>query len=318
VRFVALAINEGGQEMKSSVVTLVIGVAASIIALTCAQAQSEKFTKIDGASLSAKLAAAHSRAVEGKPYWVAYGFDVRPRVGFDLPDQASQPKVVVEASGPAETPNLGVFMLYKTRGANPARIEVYNLDRQRDYEGMPVFWLGKVPASESLDHLRKLVPQVTENASAENLTHAIALHNDSQSGVILEDLLQHATNEGVRRESAFWLGRIPGHLQSLADVVNKEQEALDVRKQAVMAIGKSREEGSGAMLQRLYTSSLSRDLKQEILEAAAKNRQAPALELLTTVGQSSDDMTLTARAQELLNKASGKKEKNKPGKSSQR
>jgi hypothetical protein len=305
--------------MKSSVATLVIGVAVSIIALTCAQAQSEKFTKIDGASLSAKLAAAHSRAVEGKPYWVAYGFDVRPHVGFDLPDQASQPKVVVDTTGTAETPNLGVFMLYKTRGATPARIEVYNLDRQRDYEGMPVFWLGKVQASESLDHLRKLVPQVTENASAENLTHAIALHNDSQSGAILEDFLQHATNEGVRRESAFWLGRIPGHLQSLADVVNKDQEAMDVRKQAVMAIGKSREEGSGAMLQRLYTSSsLSRDLKQEILEAAAKNRQAPALELLTTVGQSSDDMTLTSRAQELLNKASGKKEKNKPGKSSQR
>jgi hypothetical protein len=304
--------------MKSPVVTLIIGVAASIIALTCAQAQSEKFTKIDGASFSAKLAAAHSRAVAGKPYWVAYGFDVRPHVGFDLPDQASQPKVIVDANGPAETPHLGVFMLYKTRAANPERIEVYNLDRQRDYDGMPVFWLGKVQTSESLEHLRKLVPQVSESASAENLTHAIALHNDNQAGAILEELLQHASQEGVRRESAFWLGRIPGHLQLLADVVNKEPESLSVRKQAVMAIGKSREEGSGAMLQRLYSSSLSRDLKQEILEAAAKNRQAPALELLTTVGQSSDDATLTTRANDLLNKASGKKEKNKPGKSSQR
>ena len=302
--------------MKSSLVTLVIGVAVSIIALTCAEAQSEKFTKIDGASLSAKLATAQSRAPEGKPYWVAYGFEVRPNVGFDLADQSSQPKVVVDATGPAETPNLGVFMLYKTRAGNPERIEVYNLDRQRDYEALPVFWLGKVQTSESLDHLRKLMPQVSQNTAAENLTHAIALHNDNQSGVILEDLLRNATQEGVRRESAFWLGRIPGHLQTLADVVNKDQEAISVRKQAIMAIGKSREDGSGAMLQRLYASSLSRELKQEILEAAAKNRQAPALELLTTVGQSSDDVALTSRAQELLNKASGKKDKNKPGKSS--
>jgi len=300
--------------MKNPIVILVIGVAASIIALTCAQAQSEKFTRVDGENFQAKLAAAHSRAVAAKPYWVCYGFEVRPNVGFDLADLTSQPKVLSGATGPYETPNLGVFMLYRTKGTKPERIEVYNLDRQRDYEGMPVFWLGKVPTSESLDYLRKLLPQINENKAGENLTHAIALHNDSQTGAILGDLLQNAALEGVRRESAFWLGRIPGHLQTLAGIVSKEQESLSVRKQAVMAIGKSREEGSGAVLQRLYLSPLSRELKVEILEAAAKNRQAPALDLLTTTAQSSDDITLKSRANDLLNKAAGKKEKNKPGK----
>ena len=300
--------------MRTLMLTLVVAVAGSLITLTCAETQSEKFIKVDGAGLAAKLAAAHSRAVAGKPYWVAYSFNVRPHVGFDL---AEDPKVVSGATGPDETPNLGVFMLYRTRDAKPERVEVYNLDRQRNYEGIPVYWLGNVPTAESLAYLQKLLPQVNETNAAENITHAIALHNDGQSGVILEDLLRNATQEGVRRESAFWLGRIPGHLQSLADVVNNEQESSSVRSQAVMAIGKSREEGSGAVLQRLYSLPLNRDLKEQILEAAAKNRQAPAVELLTTVSQSSDDSTLTSRANELLNKASGKKEKNKPSKSSQ-
>jgi len=297
--------------MKTSMFTLFIGACASIITLVCVLAQSDKFTKIDGDNFQAKLAAAHTRAVAGKPYWIAYGFEVRPHVGFDL---AGQPKALLDATGSAETPNLGVFMLYRTRNARPDSIEVYNLDRQRDYDAVPVYWLGRVPSSESLDYLRKLVPEISDSKSGESITDAIALHNDSQTGTILEGFLRNAGQEAVRRESAFWLGRIPGHLQLLADTVGKEQEALSVRQQAVMAIGKSREEGSGAMLQRLYLSPVSRELKEEILEAAAKNRQAPALELLSTTAQSSDDVALKTRAHELLNKAAGKKDKNKPGK----
>ena len=296
--------------MKSLIALIVVG-AASIIGLTWANAQSEKFIKVDGDSLAAKLATAQSRAGAGKPHWVAYSFEVRPNVGFDL----DQMKVVSGASGAYETSNLGVFMLYRTKGSQPERVEVYNLDRQRDYEGMPVYWLGRVATSESLDFLRKLLPQANEIAAGQNITDAIALHNDNQTGAILEDLLRHASQEGVRKQSAFWLGRIPGHLQTLAEVAGNEQEALSVRKQAVMAIGKSRENDSGAALQSLYSSASNRELKEEILEAAAKNRQTPAIDLLNTVAQSGDDPDLKTRARDLLMKSSGKKEKNKAGKS---
>lgn len=316
--------------MRKSMIAIVILVGTSLIAATCIAAQQQKFISVEGSSLAAKLEAAQTRAANsGGAYWLAYSFDVRPNVGFDVDfsgaDETSQPRVVSGATGEHETRNLGVFMLHQGSGGGgaPARVEVYNLSRQRDFKETPVYWLGRAATPESLGLLRRLVAQASNETAAGNLTDAIALHDDPQAASMLGELLSNAPQEGVRSKAAFWLGRIPGHLQRLADVVGNQREALSVRKQAVMAIGKSREAASGTTLQRLYSSGLSRDLKAEILDAAAKNRQGPTVDLLNTVAQNDNDADLRSRAQAHLNKAVGKKEKsksdkqqNKPSKSS--
>ncbi|MEJ7709006.1 MAG: hypothetical protein WKF84_03925 [Pyrinomonadaceae bacterium] len=42
-----------------------------------------------------------------------------------------------------ETRNLGIFVLYDSASDKPKRLEVYNLERQREYSGYPVYWLGR-------------------------------------------------------------------------------------------------------------------------------------------------------------------------------
>lgn len=306
--------------MRKSIIATVILVGAALVAVTCTWAQQQKFINVEGRDLAAKLEAAKARgASSGGSYWLAYSFSVRPNVGFDVDfsggDETSQPKVVSGATGEHETRNLGVFMLHQGSGGDaPGRVEVYNVNRQRDHGGTPVYWLGSAETPESLGLLRRLVAQAGNETAAGNLTDAIALHDDPQAASLLRELLSNAPQEGVRTKAAFWLGRIPGHLQQLADVVGNQREASSVRKQAVMAIGKSREAAAGTILQRLYNSGLSRDLKAEILDAAAKNRQGPTLDLLNTVAQNDDDADLRSRAQSHLNKAAGKKEKSKSDK----
>jgi hypothetical protein len=56
-----------------------------------------------------------------------------------------------------ETRNLGVFLLHEPSDGSITRVEVYNLDRQREYSGYPVYWLGRAGNEESLSLLKALV-----------------------------------------------------------------------------------------------------------------------------------------------------------------
>ena len=56
-----------------------------------------------------------------------------------------------------ETRNLGVFLLREPSDTAVTRVEVYNLDRAREYSGYRVYWLGRAGNEESLNLLRGLV-----------------------------------------------------------------------------------------------------------------------------------------------------------------
>ena len=55
-----------------------------------------------------------------------------------------------------ETRNLAIFLLREPGGNQVTRMEVYNLERKREYSGYPVYWLGRSNNEESLNYLRAL------------------------------------------------------------------------------------------------------------------------------------------------------------------
>lgn len=294
--------------MKTLWTTLAI-LTSTILQPTCATAQQTGFIDIGGpAQLGARVSAARDRAGRGSgPYWVAYGFPVRADVAVDINIDGFEATTAVGGAGEFETRNLGVFMLYEGSGAAPSRVEVYNLDRRREHEGRPVYWLGKAGASESLDLLREVIGRTSSDEAARKLTTAVGLHDDAQVAPLLEGLARTAPSEGARGEAARWLGRLGNHLPTLSGIARNGDEQFGVRAEAIRAIGKSRQPGSGLLLAELYDSLETPALKSVVLDGAGNNRQPEAIALLNRLAQGEPDAGLRLQAQQKLRKATGAK-----------
>ncbi len=298
----------------------------SVVIINCAVAQRQGFINVEGGDLASRLASARQQArsrassTPARSYWVAYGFPVRPKVAVDVvidSGKATQTELGVMTGnvGEHETRNLGVFLLYSESGGDmPERVEVYNLDRQRDYEGFPVYWLGRAQSAESLGLLRRLVTQPSGKTLDENLTQAVALHDDPQAESMLEELARKAPSEAGRVRAIFWLGRLGGHLPLLSALARDAGEALSVRQESVRAISKGSDPQALTTLRDLYTSVNELPLKEEIIDAAAKSRQQGTTDFLTQIAQSDENAELSRRARSRLDKATGEKKRQKSDK----
>src|SRR5882672_4082437 len=156
--------------------------------------QQAGFVAVEGANLSGRMDAAIrlGRATQAR-YWMAYAFDVRPGVSVDVDwngKRTSVDGVNISFDSMRETRNLGVFLLREPNDTAVTRVEVYNLDRTREYSGYRVYWLGRAGNEESLNLLRGLVEghnYKTEARISEHATMAIALHDDARVAGILKN-----------------------------------------------------------------------------------------------------------------------------------
>ncbi|HJR08251.1 MAG TPA: HEAT repeat domain-containing protein [Pyrinomonadaceae bacterium] len=251
--------------------------------------QSAGFIPVEGADLRAKLDAAANRARSARtPYWSAYSFDVRPGVAVD-PDGGEFHGSMNTSGGTTvfvgssrgmtvETRNLAVFLLREAGGGAITRMEIYNLDRKREYSGYPVYWLGRAGNEESLNYLRGIAeaasaPSSTTNAGLLNqhATLAIGLHDDARVAAMLKGFVTSSRNPKVRSTAVYWLGQVGGETDFLASIVRNNSETTDVRRQAAHAIGESRDRTALTTLQSLYDSVTERDVKRGIIHAISDN-----------------------------------------------
>jgi HEAT repeat protein len=282
-------------------------------AAALAAAQTSSFIQIEGADLRAKLDAASSRARAARtPYWSAYSFDVRPGVAVDpgggefqgsMNTSGGTTVFVGTSRGmTVETRNLAVFLLREAGGSAVTRIEIYNLDRKREYGGHPVYWLGRAGSEESLNFLRGFIESATSSASTsradlvnQHATLAIALHDDARVGAMLKGFVKSSRNRKVRSTAVHWIGQIGGDTEFLAGVVRSESEDEDLRRQAAHAIGASRDGNTLSTLQNLYeglpqTTSAQREVKRGIIHAVAgnENREGASAFLLKVAKTDAD------------------------------
>jgi HEAT repeat protein len=259
------------------VVSSVLLFVATCNALNHAQQKME----IDGKDLASKVEAAlHRGHAQSSRYWIAYAFDVAPGVAIDadIPNPNGSRShfygMVTSAEPRFQTRNLGVFMLHDPQDVNAeavVQVELYNLDRKRDYQNYPVYWLGHVPAQESMDFLKKLIESSSSSQVYKSATIALAVHEDPAVGPLLEDLIRNSGNPDVSTTALFWLSKIPGEKNFLATLVADEQASLAVRKEAASALGMSQEAGAYVTLASLYETVQSRELKDHIIFAATMN-----------------------------------------------
>ena len=291
----------------------------SIPGSTRVTGQAQPFINVEGADLKSKMEAATKLArsrPQQSPFWLAYSFDVRPGVAVDpggtsfngnMTNFGSVTLFFGSSGGvPVETRNLGVFLLLEPSDNSITRIEVYNLERQREYSGYQVYWLGRGGNQESLDHLKLIAESNRTKSIAEHATAAIGLHDAGQVAPLLKELVRKSSINDVRSAAIFWLGFTGGEQTFLAEIVRNEQENRDVREAAVAAIGRGREAAVLPVLQSLYSQVTHRDIKEQIINSIAKNDdKKAAVDFLSKVAKADGDRGLREAAVHRLGRLPG-------------
>jgi len=296
---------------KAITAVLIVIVLGSLTLAAQTSAQNKRFITVEGADLRAKLKEAlrlsrQSRSATNS--WVAYSFDVKPNMAIDavVTDSGGQTFGLDLATGliPFETRNVAVFLMYAPDGRTVERGELYNLDRRRDYEGYPVYWLGRAGIDESLSLLQEAVISTRNSMSAKRLTEAVAVHNHRSSETALGNILHSAADESARMTAITWLGRAPDGQTYLSEIAREERLGLALRKRAVAALVENHAPSS--VLRTLYGGVSDREVRSQIISLSSKGEDSDEVaELLRTVMKSESDPSLKSEAISKLRQTPG-------------
>jgi len=290
-------------------------------ATAIAAQQTKSFTPVDGANLKAKIDSAVAQGKASAPtglFWVAYQFEVRPNVAVDFEIVSDNGSVSWSNDGWSimndpqyETRELGLFLLFEKTLDRFTRAEVYNLRRNHQFSSYPVYWAGKATNEESLNYLKSIIdstlPEV--NRLSDRAAYAIALHDDARVEAILTELIKRPAPESIRNRAIYWLGYTPESQTKntlLAEIVRNQTETGDARQQAMSALGMSRAAATLPMLENLYETMATNELKRRALSGIARNdnRDAAATYLIQ-VAQTGNDVVLRSGDIELKKTAIG-------------
>ena len=300
--------------------------AAITFALTIATittAQTKSFTPVEGASLKAKIDNAIVQGKAGAPaglFWVGYQFEVRPGVAIDFEIVDSNGTFSISNDGWSmmsdsryETRELGLFLLFETQRNVFTRAEVYNLRREHQFSGYPVYWAGRATNEESLNYLRSIVDSTAPemNRMSDRAAFAIALHDDARVESILTELIKKPVTDSIRSRAIFWLGYTPESQAKntfLADIVRNPQESSEARQQAMSALGMSRAATTLPLLENFYETMTSGDLKRRALSGIARNdNHDGAATFLIRVAENEKELELRRSAISSLGRVAGEK-----------
>jgi HEAT repeat protein len=285
--------------------------------------QTKNFTPVEGANLKAKIdnaiMAGKANAPQGR-FWVGYQFEVRPAVAIDFEVIDSAGDIYISSDGTSmmfdahhETRELGLFLLYDTQREQFIRTEVYNLQRQHEFSNYPVYWAGRISNEESLNYLKAIVdsPAPEMNRLAERAIFAIALHDDARVDAMLIEMIRRPVAEPARSRAIYWLGNTPESQTKNAlftEIVRNNKESGEARQNAMSALALSRSPAVLSLLENLFETMTTRELKRRALSGIARNDNSDAAATyLIRVAESEKDFELRKSAIANLGRIAGQK-----------
>lgn len=285
--------------------------------------QTKNFIPVEGATLKAKIDAAivagKANAVNGR-FWVAYQFEVRPGVAVDYEVVDSSGVVYMSVDGTSmlidprhETRELGLFLLYDAQRESFIRSDIYNLRRDHEYSNYPVYWAGRISNEESLNYLKSIIdsPAPEMNRLDERAVFAIALHDDARVDALLTELIRRPVAEPTRSRAIHWLGYTPETQAKntlFTEIVRNNQETTEARNAAMSALAMSRSAAALPLLQNLFETMTTRELKRRTLQGIARNdNHDAAATYLIRVAENEKEMELRKSAVANLGRIAGQK-----------
>jgi len=304
---------------RKSLITIAVVLGLCVVVL----GQNKSFIPVEGANLKAKIDGAIIAGKANAPggrFWVGYQFEVRPGVAIDFEVVDSAGGVYMSMDGTSmmfdprhETRELGLFLLYDTTREAFTRAEVYNLRRTREYSSYPVYWAGHIGNEESLNYLKSILdaPAPEVNRLAERATFAIALHDDARVDSMLIEMIRRPIDERMRSRAIYWLGNTPETVAKNAlftEIIRNNQESSEARQQAMSALAMSRSAVVLPLLQNLFETMTTRELKRRALTGIGRNDNGDAAATyLIRVAETEKDLELRKSAIANLGRIAGQK-----------
>jgi HEAT repeat protein len=191
-----------------------------------------------------------------------------------------------ETGQTVETRSLAIFLLRDPAANQITRMEIYNLERKREYSGYPVYWMGRANNEESLNYLRAIAAATPLDTLSERAVLGIALHDDMRVGGMLKNFIISSPNQRIRSSAVYWLGQAGGEHQFLASLVRNDAEDRKLRRSATHAIGESHDRGTMATLQSLYQDVKDPEIRRSVISAAGNSDEVqPAFAFLLSVAK---------------------------------
>ena len=313
-----------GTTMVNGIILRIVLIAGIVVVLcNSVLSQTKPFIPVEGATLKAKI---DSAVLQGRNnssssrFWVGYQFEVRPGVATDFEVVDSNGGVYISMDGTSmmfdsryETRELGLFFLFDTQREQFIRVEVYNLKRKHEFSSYPVYWAGQISNEESLNYLKSIIDSVAPevNRLADRATFAIALHDDARVDQMLTELIRRPVSEPIRSRAIYWLGNTPESLTKntlFTEIVRNTQEGDEARQNAMSALGMSRSPTTLPLLQNLYETQTSRELRRRALTGIARNYNTDAAATyLIRIAESEKDFDLRKSAISGLGRIAGQK-----------
>jgi HEAT repeat protein len=302
---------------------IVLITALLLASLIFASGQSKPFTPVEGANLKAKIDNAVSQGRNNAPggrFWVGYQFEVRPGVATDFEVIDGSGGIYISMDGSSmmfdpryETRELGLFFLFDVPREQFTRAEVYNLKRNHEFSGYPVFWAGHIGNEESLNYLKSIIdsPAPEIRRLADRATFAIALHDDARVDPLLIELIRRPIGEPIRSRAIYWLGNTPESAAKNAffqEIIRSSQEGEETHLVAMSALAMSRSPAILPVLENLYERMTSREMRRRALSGIARNDNADAAATyLIRTAESEKDFELRKSAISALGRVAGQK-----------
>lgn len=285
--------------------------------------QTKSFIPVEGATLKARfdnaITAGKANAPQGR-FWVGYQFEARPGVAVDFEIIDSAGGIYMSMDGTSimfdprhETRELGLFLLFDEQRDQFIRAEVYNLRRQREFSNYPVYWAGRIGNEESLNYLKSIIdsPAPEINRLSERAVFALALHDDARVDAMLTEMIRRPIAEPMRSRAIYWLGNTPETQTKntlFTEIVRNTQESSDVRHHAMSALAMSRSAATLPLLQNLFETMTTRELKRRALTGIARNDNSDAAATyLIQIAEKEKDFELRKSAIANLGRIAGQK-----------
>jgi len=175
----------------------------------------------------------------------------------------------IDRKGQAEkkvVKELGFFLKFGAdRSPQLTDFEMSNLDLSFDFEGAPLYWLGKVPEAESLNLISALYGRNRGEEARRGLIAAAGCHGTA--GLVLPFLERVIGGDGadeLRKDAAFWVGQLndPDGLRLLAKTARSDKSE-EVREGAVFGISQVELAAAVDELIALARSAEKRDVRKQ-------------------------------------------------------
>ena len=184
----------------------------------------------------------------------------------------------------------------KSRGSEIVDISLLNTNGKYEIKTLPLYWLGTVPANDSMKFLTTLY-KTPSMEMKKRLLPVIAYQCHPEACSFLYGVAKNESSENLRKKAVFWMGvsrdaKAVGYLKKIFS----SDSSATVRKQVVFALYLHKSKPAIQELIKIAKKGESTSLRKKAIFWLGQRASNEAVKTLTEIIKSKDDIKVKSSA----------------------